>query len=76
MKAFLEEYGLIIVVIIVIAALLLLANILSTSGKQGLVNAFGNFQDQANDSANVEHDYEVVTDAAGNVVGIQQKPTE
>ena len=66
MKAFLEEYGLIIVVIIVIAALLLLASILSGVGKQGLLNAFGSFQNEANSSAGV--DGTVYVDENGNPV--------
>ena len=43
MKAFLEEYGLVIVVIIVIAVLIALAVFFSSDGKKKIMGTYDNF---------------------------------
>lgn len=43
MKAFLEEYGLVIVVIIVIAVLIALAVFFSSDGKEKIMGTYNNF---------------------------------
>ena len=43
MKAFLEEYGLVIVVIIVVAVLIALAVYFSTKGKADITNTYDQF---------------------------------
>ncbi len=47
MKAFLEEYGLVIVVIIVVAVLIALAVYFSTRGKQQITSTYDTFSDGA-----------------------------
>ena len=47
MKAFLEEYGLVIVVIIVVAVLIALAVYFSTRGKQQITNTYDTFSNGA-----------------------------
>lgn len=59
MKAFLEEYGLVIVIVIVVAALIALASYLSSTGKDKMKNTFNTMTgigdsalNQAEDAAN------------------------
>lgn len=47
MKAFLEEYGLVIVVIIVLAVLIALAVYVSNNGKQSVTNTYDTFTEKA-----------------------------
>lgn len=48
MKAFLEEYGLVIVVIIVVAVLIALAVYFSSKGKEDITNTYDQFTQGAN----------------------------
>ena len=48
MKAFLEEYGLVIVVIIVVAVLIALAVYFSSKGKDDITNTYDQFTQGAN----------------------------
>ena len=48
MKAFLEEYGLVIVVIIVVAVLIALAVYFSSKGKADITNTYDQFTQGAN----------------------------
>lgn len=48
MKAFLEEYGLVIVVIIVVAVLIALAVYFSSKGKDDITNTYDQFTKGAN----------------------------
>ena len=48
MKAFLEEYGLVIVVIIVVAVLIALAVYFSSKGKTDITNTYDQFTQGAN----------------------------
>ncbi len=48
MKAFLEEYGLVIVVIIVVAVLIALAVYFSSKGKKDITNTYDQFTNGAN----------------------------
>lgn len=59
MKAFLEEYGLVIVVIIVIAVLISLAMTFSRDGRERITSTYTNFADGAD--AIVKESYEDVT---------------
>ena len=52
MKAFLEEYGLVIVVIIVVAVLIGLAVYFSQSGKTKITNTYENFTSGADSIVN------------------------
>ena len=60
MKAFLEEYGLVIVVIIVVAVLIGLAVYFSQSGKEKITNTYTNFTNGAD---------EIVTESMNDVKG-------
>ena len=52
MKAFLEEYGLVIVVIIVVAVLIALAVYFSSKGKKDITNTYDQFTDGAQSIVN------------------------
>ncbi|MBR4314440.1 MAG: hypothetical protein IKP66_05970 [Lachnospiraceae bacterium] len=52
MKAFLEEYGLVIVVIIVVAVLIALAVYFSTKGKADITNTYDQFTSGAQSIVN------------------------
>lgn len=52
MKAFLEEYGLVIVVIIVVAVLIALAVYFSSKGKEDITNTYDQFTQGANTIVN------------------------
>ena len=52
MKAFLEEYGLVIVVIIVVAVLIALAVYFSSKGKTDITNTYDQFTQGANTIVN------------------------
>ena len=60
MKAFLEEYGLVIVVIIVVAVLIALAVYFSSKGKKDITNNFDTFSNGAQG---------IVTNAMNNAAG-------
>lgn len=52
MKAFLEEYGLVVVVIIVLAALLIVAGYVATNGRAQMIGTYDSFAGKANAAMN------------------------
>lgn len=58
MKAFLEEYGLVIVIVLVVTMLIAVAAYVSKNGKKSLQDTYGAFADIANDAVgNAISDY-------------------